>query len=123
MARARTAWREDDWVEAAPPPRPGQPSRRSSRGPSRRSRRGSGRPRGGVWRALGLTFASTLVWGVAHVSVGRRLAGVSLMALLGVLVAGAATLAVGIPAGYARHLAPIAVERVWLNGITAGILV
>jgi LCP family protein required for cell wall assembly len=45
------------------------------------------------------------------------------MALLGVLVAGAATVAVGIPAGYARNLAPIAVEQTWLNGITAGILV
>jgi LCP family protein required for cell wall assembly len=45
------------------------------------------------------------------------------MALWGVLVAGAATLAVGIPAGFSRNLAPIAVERIWLNGITAGILV
>lgn len=123
MARARTAWRDDDWVEAeASPSRPSQPTRP----PRRRQRRGSRRRSGpvrGVWRALGLTLASTLVWGVAHVSVGRRPAGFSLMALLGVLVAGAATLAVGIPAGYARHLAPIAVERAWLNGITVGILV
>jgi LCP family protein required for cell wall assembly len=135
MARARTAWRDDDWIEAEPSPRPtrssGRPrsgsrsrprsgSRRGSRG---ETRRGSGRPVRGAWRALGLTLASTVVWGVAHVSVGRRLAGYSLMALLGVLLAGAATLAVGVPAGYARKLAPIAVEQVWLNGITAGILV
>jgi polyisoprenyl-teichoic acid--peptidoglycan teichoic acid transferase len=131
MARARTAWRDDDWMEAeAAPPRPNRSSGSSRsarppgsrRGSRRTSRRGSGSARGG-WRALGLTLASTLVWGVAHVSVGRRLAGFSLMALWGMLAAGAGTLAVGIPAGFARNLAPIAVERVWLNGITAGLLV
>jgi hypothetical protein len=29
----------------------------------------------GLWRALGLTVASALVWGVAHVRAGRRAAG------------------------------------------------
>jgi polyisoprenyl-teichoic acid--peptidoglycan teichoic acid transferase len=134
MARARTAWRDDDWVAAedlVPRPRldrsSDRPSDRSSRRspqrpPHRPSRRGSTRG-SGLGRALGLTFVSSLVWGVAHVSVGRRLAGFSLMALFGVLVAGTGVLAVGIPAGYTKNLMPIAVERVWLDGITVGILV
>src|SRR3954470_8746259 len=38
-------------------------------------------------RALALTFASALVWGVAHLATGRRIAGALLMALFALLVA------------------------------------
>jgi LCP family protein required for cell wall assembly len=99
MARARTARRYG-----------GQTRYSARRGPV---------PVRGMWRALGLTIASTLLWGVAHVAAGRRPAGFSLMALLGVLIAGAATVAVG----FRQDLMPIAVQRVWLDALTIGILV
>ncbi|MBX6769627.1 MAG: hypothetical protein IRY90_21170, partial [Actinomadura rubrobrunea] len=45
-------------------------------------------PRGhGLLRALGLTLASTLLWGVAHLRVGRRWSGALLMALFLALAA------------------------------------
>ncbi|RFU37676.1 hypothetical protein DZF91_31615, partial [Actinomadura logoneensis] len=44
---------------------------------------------GGLGRALGLTLASTLVWGVAHLSTGRRRPGTALVVLFVALGAGA----------------------------------
>jgi polyisoprenyl-teichoic acid--peptidoglycan teichoic acid transferase len=76
-------------------------------------------PVAGLWRALGLTVASAVVWGVAHVSAGRRAAGFSLMALLGLIVFGTATAALA----FQQRLKQIAVQHTWLDGITVGILV
>lgn len=121
MARARTAWRDGDWTADEGLGRPPRASRRPSRWDDYPAHHAPV-PSGGLGRALGLTFASTLVWGIAHVSVGRRLAGYSLMAVLGLLVAGAATLAVGVSQGFVKNLVPIAVQRSWLDGITAGIV-
>jgi LCP family protein required for cell wall assembly len=73
----------------------------------------------GLWRALGLTAASALVWGVAHVRAGRRATGFSLMAILGALVAGTATGALAFQA----QLKQIIVQHAWLNAITIGILI
>src|SRR5690606_41590361 len=63
-------------------------SRRMREGDGDRSSGGAG----GLSRALALTLASALVWGVAHIVAGRRLAGGLLLALyLGLLAsAGAA---------------------------------
>ncbi|HEY7486798.1 MAG TPA: LCP family protein [Streptosporangiaceae bacterium] len=119
-----------DWSEP-PTVRVGRPpTRRERRAPARRpasrrsARRQAPRSRGGrvpvrgLWRALGLTVASMVVWGVAHVAAGRRLAGFSLMTLLALLVGGGATVAIG----FQRSLMPIAVQRVWLDALTVGIL-
>jgi LCP family protein required for cell wall assembly len=76
-------------------------------------------PVAGLWRALGLTVASAVVWGIAHVWAGRRVVGFSLMALLFLLVFGTATLALA----FQQHLKQIAVQHTWLDGITVGILV
>src|SRR4051794_19429006 len=76
-------------------------------------------PVGGLWRALGLTMASAVVWGVAHVSVGHRVAGFSLMGLLALLVAGAATVGLA----FRQGLQQIVVQGSWLDAITAGMLV
>ncbi|GAA4637915.1 hypothetical protein GCM10023196_093600 [Actinoallomurus vinaceus] len=79
-----------------------------------------GRPRSrrGLGSALGLTVASAVVWGVAHVWAGRRLAGFLLMGLFAILVGGAVTVALL----YQQDLKQIAVQRDWLAGITGGIL-
>ena len=76
-------------------------------------------PVAGLWRALGLTVASAFVWGVAHVSAGRRLAGFTLMSLLALLVAGTATAALA----FQDRLKQMVVQNFWLDVITAGILV
>jgi LCP family protein required for cell wall assembly len=76
-------------------------------------------PVAGLWRALGLTVASAVVWGVAHLSAGRRAAGFSLMALLALIVFGTATAALL----FQQRLKQIAVQHTWLDGITVGILV
>ncbi|MCO6006802.1 LCP family protein [Actinoallomurus purpureus] len=76
-------------------------------------------PVAGLWRALGLTAASAVVWGVAHVAAGRRASGFTLMGILGLLIAGAATAVLG----FQEKLKQIAVQGVWLNVITVGILV
>ncbi|WP_433180888.1 LCP family protein [Actinoallomurus sp. CA-150999] len=84
-------------------------------------RQGWGRepdPVAGLWRALGLTLASAVVWGVAHVSAGRRAAGFTLMGVLALLVGGGATAALA----FQEKLKQIAVQGVWLNVITVGIL-
>jgi polyisoprenyl-teichoic acid--peptidoglycan teichoic acid transferase len=80
----------------------------------------SGRePAGSVWHALGLTAASTVVWGVAHVAAGRRVAGLLLMALLAVVLGGAIIVVLD----FRDDLKQVAVQGDWLAGITAGILV
>ncbi|MCO6006803.1 LCP family protein [Actinoallomurus purpureus] len=76
-------------------------------------------PVAGLWRALGLTAASAVVWGVAHVAAGRRAAGFTLMGVLALLLGGAATMALA----FQEKLKQIAVQGVWLNVITVGILV
>jgi hypothetical protein len=75
-------------------------------------------PAAGLWRALGLTLASAVVWGVAHVAAGRRVAGFTLMGVLALLVGGAATAALA----FQDKLKQIAVQGTWLNVITAAIL-
>jgi polyisoprenyl-teichoic acid--peptidoglycan teichoic acid transferase len=76
-------------------------------------------PGGSLWHALGLTAASAVVWGVAHLAAGRRLTGFLLMALL-VLLLGAAIIVV---LDFRDDLQQVAVQRDWLAGITIGILV
>src|SRR4051812_16265376 len=73
----------------------------------------------GLWRALGLTVASAVVWGVAHIFTGRRASGFALMGLFVSLIAG--SVAVGLI--FPEQLKQVAVQRTWLDGITAGILV
>jgi LCP family protein required for cell wall assembly len=76
-------------------------------------------PVAGLWRALGLTVASSFVWGVAHIWAGRRAVGFALMGLLALLVFGGATAALA----FQERLKQIAVQNTWLNAITVGILV
>ncbi|GAA0355307.1 LCP family protein [Actinoallomurus spadix] len=76
-------------------------------------------PVAGLWRALGLTLASAVVWGVAHVAAGRRAAGFTLMGVLALLLGGAATLGLA----FQEKLKQIAVQGTWLNVITVAILV
>jgi LCP family protein required for cell wall assembly len=76
-------------------------------------------PVAGLWRALGLTVASSVVWGIAHVWAGRRGVGFSLMGLLAVLVFGGATAAFA----FQEKLKALVVQGFWLNVIIAGILV
>lgn len=76
-------------------------------------------PVAGLWRALGLTVASTIVWGVAHVWAGRRAVGFTLMGLLALIVFGGAAAALA----FQQNLKQIAVQHTWLDGITIGILV
>lgn len=87
-----------------------------------RARQGVGRrgadPILGLWRALGLTVASALIWGVAHLWAGRRAAGLTLMGMFVGLVGGLAILGVG----FRGELQQIAVQRIWLDGITIAIL-
>jgi LCP family protein required for cell wall assembly len=76
-------------------------------------------PIAGLWRALGLTVASSFVWGLAHVWAGRRAVGFSLMGLLALLVFGSA--AAGL--AFQEKLKQLVVQGFWLNIIIAGILV
>jgi LCP family protein required for cell wall assembly len=73
----------------------------------------------GLARALGLTLASAVVWGVAHISAGRRAAGIALMSVFVILIGGAAFAAIV----YRSRLKHIAVSRDWLAGVAIGILV
>ncbi len=75
--------------------------------------------RRGLGRALALTVASAVVWGIAHFSAGRRAVAVALMAGFVVLVGGGSAVVV-IARGDLKH---IAVRRDWLAGIVIGILV
>ncbi|MDN3352455.1 LCP family protein [Actinomadura sp. DC4] len=76
-------------------------------------------PIAGLWRALGLTVASSFVWGVAHIWAGRRAVGFSLMGLLAVIIFGAATAGLA----FQEKLKQLVVQGFWLNVIIAGILV
>src|SRR5689334_22984144 len=76
-------------------------------------------PVAGLWRALGLTVASSFVWGIAHIWAGRRAVGFTLMGLLALLVFGGATAAFA----FQEDLKQIAVQNAWLDAITIGILV
>lgn len=76
-------------------------------------------PVAGLWRALGLTLASAVVWGIAHVWAGRRGVGFFLMGMLALLVFGSATAAFA----FQDSLKQVAVQAAWLNAITVGILV
>ncbi|MEU5884050.1 LCP family protein [Spirillospora sp. NPDC047279] len=72
----------------------------------------------GIRRALGLTLASTLVWGVAHLRTGRRVSGSILLGVFGLLiVAGAVTFAVVRP-----DFIQLAVQPVWLSTFAIAIL-
>ncbi|GAA0355313.1 LCP family protein [Actinoallomurus spadix] len=75
-------------------------------------------PVGGLWRALGLTLASTFVWGAAHVAAGRRGAGFTLMGVLVLLVGGAATLGLV----FQDRLKQLVVQGTWLNVFIAVLL-
>ncbi|MFI0408566.1 LCP family protein [Actinomadura sp. 3N508] len=73
---------------------------------------------GGLARALALTLASALVWGVAHFVTGRRAAGGVLLALYLVVVvafAGAATV-------YRSELPTLAVQPDMLQRLTAALV-
>jgi polyisoprenyl-teichoic acid--peptidoglycan teichoic acid transferase len=76
-------------------------------------------PVAGLWRALGLTLASAVIWGIAHIWAGRRAVGFALMGLLALLVFGGATVALA----FQDRLKQIAVQSTWLDAITVGILV
>jgi LCP family protein required for cell wall assembly len=76
-------------------------------------------PVAGLWRALGLTAASAVIWGIAHVSVGRRAVGFTLMGLLALLVFSTATAALA----FQDRLKQMVVQGFWLNVIISGILV
>jgi LCP family protein required for cell wall assembly len=77
-------------------------------------------PYGHLGRALALTFASALVWGVAHLSAGRRLAGGALMALYAALIAGLVVAGLTVSK---NRFEQIAVQHTWLDSITIGIIV
>jgi LCP family protein required for cell wall assembly len=76
-------------------------------------------PIAGLWRALGLTAASSFIWGIAHVWAGRRAVGFSLMGLLAAIVFGAATAGLA----FQEKLKQLVVQGFWLNIIIGGILV
>jgi hypothetical protein len=76
-------------------------------------------PVAGLWRALGLTVASAVVWGIAHIWAGRRAVGFTLMGLLAVIVVGTATAALA----FQERLKQMVVQDTWLNIIIAGILI
>ncbi|WP_119730025.1 LCP family protein [Thermomonospora amylolytica] len=95
-------------------------ARKASRG-RRRSREDDAPADGGARslpRALALTAASGLLWGVAHLWAGRRVAGALLMALFSGLVAAVVFTATA----FREDLAALAVQPQWLTRLTAGLL-
>ncbi|WP_433469237.1 LCP family protein [Spirillospora sp. CA-128828] len=73
---------------------------------------------GGLPRALALTLASALVWGIAHFVTGRRIAGGLLLALylaIGAVLAAAGTL-------YRSDLMHLAVQPAALQRISGGLV-
>ena len=76
-------------------------------------------PESGLGHALGLTIASAVIWGIAHVFAGRRVVGFILMGVFAVLVGG--TLVAVLE--FRGNVQDVAVKRDWLAGLTIGILV
>lgn len=72
-----------------------------------------------LWRALGLTLASALVWGIAHIWAGRRTAGFALMSAYLSMAGGLAVSALVFP----EKLKPIVVQGSWLTAIAVGVVV
>jgi LCP family protein required for cell wall assembly len=73
-------------------------------------------PRRTLPRALGLTFASALFWGVAHIVTGRRVAGI----ILAVVWAALVTTAVVFAIWHREDLTIMAVQPSWLTAVTLG---
>ena len=69
-------------------------------------------------RALGLTLASAVIWGVAHVWAGRRITGALLATAFAATAVGLAVLATG----FRRDLLDLAVQPTWLTAIIVGTL-
>jgi LCP family protein required for cell wall assembly len=69
-------------------------------------------------RALGLTLASAVIWGVAHLWAGRRVTGALLAAAFAATAIGLAVLATG----FRRDLLDLAVQPTWLTAIIVGSL-
>jgi hypothetical protein len=69
-------------------------------------------------RALGLTLASAVIWGVAHLWAGRRITGALLAAAFAAMAVGLAVLATG----FRRDLLDLAVQPTWLTAIIVGTL-
>lgn len=86
-----------------------------------RTRESGDRPGGAgeLPRALGLTFASALAWGVAHLATGRRAAGGILLGLQLVLVTG---LGIALTV-YRADLIHLAVRPDWLQRVAAGAVI
>lgn len=94
---------------------------------ARRPAGGHAAPRGGAGpvgggegmaRALALTLASALLWGVAHLWAGRRVAGALLLCLYTTV---AAVAVIGLTA-FQGDLTRLAVQADWLQGLTAALL-
>lgn len=93
----------------------GRSARRHARG---RDEDGASGGAGGLPRALALTLASALVWGIAHVVAGRRVAGGLLLALYAAVIAvlaGAATV-------YRSDLVHLAVQPAALQRMSGGLV-
>jgi len=69
-------------------------------------------------RALGLTLASAVIWGVAHLWAGRRITGALLAAAFAAMAVGLIVLATG----FRRDLLDLAVQPTWLTAIIVGTL-
>jgi hypothetical protein len=78
---------------------------------------GLGEPHG-FGRALALTVVSVVLWGFAHLWVGRRAAGLALLAVYWLLIA-TAIVAV---TGFRQGLLHVAVRPDLLTGLTVGAL-
>mgnify|MGYP001372974224 CR=1 FL=1 len=88
----------------------------ASRSSGRRARSGDAEP--GLARALALTLASAVVWGVAHLVTGRRIVGSILLGSYLLLGAGVAVAAVF----FRPRLMELAVQPAWLSGAAGAIL-
>ncbi|WP_395104470.1 LCP family protein [Actinomadura sp. SCN-SB] len=91
----------------------------ASRRAGRRDRPGAAEP--GLSRALALTLASALVWGVAHLATGRRVAGWLLLSLY-LLLAAAAGVAGAVLRADLNGLMDLAVRPGLLSGAAGAIL-
>ena len=96
-------------------PYPGQAGFRGDGG----ARDGGVGRRRGVAGALALTFVSTLVWGFAHLWVGRRKAGLFLLGLYWLMVAAM----VMVVTFFRQHLLQWSVRPDLLTAVTIGSIV